>query len=129
MTATAEFVGPASRKPLTLVVKNEYVDDRDLPARTYVALVALARDSVDPTRVIPAALILKAEGHVELPTITFGSNYELDVRSIELDRGLVDALDAGWLSLRGGKLTVTQHAAAPAAADDVRERAQRLFDL
>lgn len=111
------------------LIADDYVAPCDLPARTYVGLVALAGVPVDPARVPPAALILKAEGLVDLPAISFGSNYDLDVRSIELERGLVDALDSGWIRVRNGRVSATELATPPLTSEAARARAQKLFAL
>lgn len=128
MTATAELF-ELKAPSATALVAGKHVGSRDLPARTYAGLVALTGGPVDPALVAPAALILKAEGLVDLPAISFGSNYDLDVCSIELDRGLVDALDAGWLRVRDARVTATELVPPPLATEAVRARAQELFAL
>jgi hypothetical protein len=129
MTATAELFKLKSATSAIAPVAADHIGSRDLPARTYAALVALTGGSVDPALVAPAALILKAEELVELPEISFGSNYDLDVRSNELDRGLVDALDAGWLRVRDARVSATELVPPPLSTEALRARAQELFAL
>lgn len=129
MTATAQVLELNTKPGPIGIVADGHGDSSDLPARAYSALVALAGAPVDPAFVAPAALILKAEGLVDLPAVSFGSNYDLDVRSIELDRGLVDALDSGWVRVRDGKVSATELVTPPAAAEPAQARAQELFAL
>jgi len=129
MTATAQLLELKSATSAIALVADDHVAPCDVPARTYAGLVALAGAPVDPARVSPAALILKAEGLVNLPAISFGSNYDLDVRSIELDRGLVNALDCGWLHIRDGRVSATELVTPPLTREAARARAQELFAL
>ena len=97
--------------------------------RTYISIVGLARGPVIPECVSTVALILKWERRNEIPAVTFGSNYELSVRSLELERGFADALDYGWIELSGGRVAVRPQFVPPDAPDDVRDRADELFSL
>jgi len=138
MIATAELLELKPQHAPPLLIPAGSAED-DIATLTYAALVGLASDPVDPACIPPAALVLKCEGHIDLPGITFGSSYELDVRSIELDRGLASAVDAGLLTIRAGKVTLTAHGAGtldraamphvPRAAARTRGRADELFAL
>lgn len=44
-----------------------------------------------PSSLTPAALVLSSEGLIDCPQVTFGCNYDLDVRSFELRRGYARA--------------------------------------
>lgn len=120
---------PAADDPLVLVEQRESSDPADRFGQLVVHLVALANGPVDPMRVTPAALLLRDEHLIDLPDVTFGCNYELDVRSFELDQGYVRAIDAGWLILRGGELRVNPHFALPDLDSNVLARAGDLFAL
>src|SRR4051812_21176961 len=50
-----------------------------------VQLVGMSEVPVDPAWISPVALVLREEGLIQLPEVTFGSNYDLDVRSLEIE--------------------------------------------
>lgn len=118
-----------SSASLTLVEDLEN-GEADGFAQLVAHLVALAGGPVEPALIASAALILRDEHLLELPRVTFGCNYDLDVRSFELEQGYVRALNAGWLKLRLRKVTAkskprhVEVCNSPASA-----RAQELFAL
>ncbi len=128
MSATAEL-HEVTTETLLASVEQQSSDPADRFARLVVQLVALADASVDPALITPAALILRDEDLIDLPDVTFGCNYELDVRSFELDRGYVRAIDAGWLKLRSGEVRVNSHFASPDMSCGASARARDLFAL
>ena len=127
MNAPAAFLRGLSEHET--IASEEAVSSAEKQGGAFTSIVALARGPVIPDLVGTVALILKWEGRVEIPTVTFGSNYELSVRSLELERGFADALDYGWIELSGGKVSVRAYFAPPAASDGVRDRADELFAL
>lgn len=129
MSATAVLKDLAAETSLTLVEQPQSSDPADQFAQLVVQLVALAVTPVDPTLITPVALVLRDEHLIDLPDVTFGCNYELDVRSFELDRGYVRAVDAGWLTLRSGEVRVNPQSASPGLDPDVSTRARELIAL
>src|SRR5579862_8495862 len=80
MTASAAVREPVEATAgLTLVERPERLNDRDLFAQLVVDVVALVGSPLNPSLIAPTALILSSEGLVELPGVTFGCNYDLDV--------------------------------------------------
>lgn len=114
---------------LVLIDRPKCTDAADQLGQLVVQLVALAGAPVDPTHITPAALVLRGEDLIDLPHVTFGCNYELDVRSIELDRGYVRAVDSGWLTLRSGEVQVDPEVAPPYVNSDASTRAREVFAL
>jgi hypothetical protein len=104
-------------------------DRADQLGRLVVGIVALVEGQVDPSTIVPAALVLAGEGLVDLPGVTFGCNYDLDVRSFELRRGYARAIDAGWLTLRSRKVSVNPNFAPAPATTAARARATELCSL
>lgn len=127
-TAMQLLERPAERTPFVFGGDLPPSDER-FAAQIVTALVALAAAPLSPELITPAALILKAEGFVDLPAITFGATYSLNIRSYELDSGYARALDSGRLKLRYGKVSVNEHFSPAPAPDEVRTRANELFSL
>jgi hypothetical protein len=129
MTTAAALLERARPLPsLALLDGVSSGDEADAFAGVVVHVVALAGTPVDPALIAPAALVLRDEHLVELSAVSFGCNYDLDVRSFELERGYVRAVDAGWLKLRRGEVSprpgYKTELDAPAAG-----RARELFAL
>lgn len=114
---------------LALVEPAKPLDVVDQLAQLVVDVVALVGEPVDPALIAPAALVLRSEGLVDLPGVTFGCNYDLDVLSFELSRGFTRGIDAGSLLLRARRVSV--NADMPRTAADGRKaaRASELFGL
>lgn len=129
MTATVTLNEMDRRASLTLVEELKSPDRADRFAELVVQLVALAGRPVDPTVIAAAALVLRGEHLAELPRVTFGCNYDLDIRSFELERGLVRAINAGWLTLRSGKVHLHQQLPTPDMDPDASAEARELFAL
>jgi hypothetical protein len=109
-------------------VAAEHADDPvDRFARLVVDIVDLAGAPVDPALIEPVALLLNTEGHLDLPNVTFGSNYDLDVRSRELERGYVRAIDSGWLRLRSGQVEANPRFTSVTRSPDAAKLARYLF--
>jgi hypothetical protein len=98
-------------------------------AALVVDLVALANGPVDPALIAPAALMLREEGLMALPEVTFGCNYNLDVLSFELSRGFTRAVDGGALVLKSGRVSCSSYASPTPASADARKRSQELLAL
>jgi hypothetical protein len=131
MTASAGLEKKRSRRPKLELVENG-TSVVDQYSELVTNLVSLSPTPVDPTMIAPAALILQEEGLVAMPKVTFGCNYELDVRSIELDRGYVRAMDSGWLRLHHGRVSVSERfsrAHAIRRTPQADARALELFSL
>jgi hypothetical protein len=129
MTATVTLNEVDRRASLTLVDELKSPDQEDRFAELVVQLVALAGRPVDPSLIAAGALVLRAEHLAKLPRVTFGCNYDLDIRSFELERGLVRAINAGWLTLRSGKVQVHQPLPKPDLDSDTSAEARKLFAL
>ena len=130
MTASAAVREPVEASAaLALAHPQERSDDPDLFAQFVVDVVALAGSPVNPSLIAPAALMLRAEQLDDLPCITFGCNYDLDVRSFELERGYVRAIDSGWLTLRLSEVRVHPRVASSRVDGDATARAAELFAL
>lgn len=114
-TAVAEREGPQLS-----AVRSE--DDRF--GRIVVEIVQLAADAANPDLIAPVGLILSRAGLIAAEGVTFGCDYGLNVRSIELARGYVHARSMSWLRLRGGRVHVTE--AAPPASRELDEAAATL---
>jgi len=106
-----------------------HVEPADQHAQLIVALVALVDGPVDPSALVPAALVLSCEGFVSLPGVTFGCNYDLDVRSFELRQGYARAIDGGRLTLHSRKISVNPNFRPHPADAEARARATELFSL
>lgn len=129
MTAIAALhQSTAAETVLASIEQVAYVDRADQLAQRVVAVAALVDEPVDPSAIAPAALVLRAEGLVDLPGITFGCNYDLDVLSFELSRGYTRAIDAGWLTLRSRRVSVNP-SFARGANSEACDRARELFAL
>jgi hypothetical protein len=94
-----------------------------------VKLVALSHEAVDPSAIVPAAFILSREGLLQVDEVTFGSNYDLDVRSFELERGYARAVDGGWLILRSQKVAANRGLLSESGDGTASTRAAELFSL
>lgn len=136
MTASAPLCATRdSERTLALVEPDRVpVDDPgvggvDQLARLVVEILALAEGPVDPSVLTPAALVLSREGLIDCPQVTFGCNYDLDVRSFELRRGYARAVDAGWLTLRSRKVSVNPNFQPRRANAAARARATELYSL
>lgn len=66
-------------------------------AAVVVQLVRLAGGRVRSSAFEPAALLLVREGVLDGSGVTFGCDYDLNIRSRELRRGYVRAVDSGDL--------------------------------
>ena len=130
MTASAAVREPAEAPAgLTLIERPEQPNDPDLFAQLVVGVVALVGSPVNPSLIAPAALVLRSEGLVDLPGVTFGCNYDLAVRSFELERGYVRAIDSGWLRLRLGEVRVHSRVVPSSVDGKAAARAAELFAL
>lgn len=100
-------------------------------ARIVVKIVQMAGCPVDPDLLDPVALILQRACLIKADGVTFGCDYDLNVRSIELARGYIHAIDVSWLRREKQMVTVSPHARMPLAAIDARasEFARELFSL
>jgi len=127
VTATAQLAERSvAEQGLTLV---EQIDPINRLAQSVVGVVALAGTPVDSSAIAPAALILRDEGFVDLPGVTFGCNYDLGVLSFELSRGYTRAIDAGWLKLRARKVSANPNAKPRTMTGAASARAAELFAL
>lgn len=131
MTASVELEQAHKPRPaLELIVAPGSTADQ--LAELVAGLVSLVDAPVDPKLINPAALVLQAEDLLDLTGVTFGCNYELDIRSIELDRGYVRAIDAGWLKLRRGTVTASARFSQTRLAGSAQQagaRGRELFAL
>lgn len=112
----------AVREPRSALIEQPTLRDDLEPELGYAAIVAriidLAGGSLDPMLINPLALMLREEELVEMHGVSFGSDYALSVRSIELERGYTVALCHGWLRPENRRATLTGSAATRLATAD-----------
>lgn len=95
-----------------------------------IELVRLAGGRLETWAFEPAALLLVRAGALDGAGLTFGSDYDLHVRSRELRRGFVEALGSGRLAATSSEMWLTQPAPAVEPADDERSQfARTIFAL
>src|ERR1700719_885134 len=85
----------------------EVVDPRDTLAFLVVQLLRLAGGSVEAVALEPAALVLSREGLLDCTGVTYGCDYDLEIRSFDLRRGYVRALDAGSIVSDGRLISLS----------------------
>jgi hypothetical protein len=72
----------------------------------------------------PCALVLAREGALDADGVSFGCDYDLNIRSRELRRGYVRAVDTGRLVANGREILLGRRpAAAELPPDDADEDA------
>jgi hypothetical protein len=108
--AASPWVAPRSsgdsRAPLAVVTERASAD-------TYAGIVATVVELVgapaDPLLINPLALILVREGLIDADGVTFGCDYDLNIRSIELERGYASAVNRGWLTRKKRLVSLSVH--------------------
>jgi len=106
------------------VLAPEAVDQADGFASLVVRLVHLAGGRIETWAFETVALVLVREGALDAAGVSFGCDYDLNIRSRELRRGYVRAVDIGWLIANGREMWLGREpAGTERPADETREEA------
>lgn len=108
----------------TLPAELEAADEAEAYASLAVRLVYLVGGRIETWAFEPCALVLTREGALDPEGISFGCDYDLNIRSRELRRGYVRAVDTGRLMGNGREIWLGREpAAAELPIDDAGEAA------
>jgi len=128
MAAVLEQPTSTPRRQTTVVVARDPNALADLVLR----IVFLAGGRVKSWALEPAALVLVRAGILDGTGLTFGSDYDLSVRSREICRGFTRAVDSFRLSANLSEMWLSDSTAESLAAEideEAVERARELVDL
>lgn len=100
-------------------------------AQIVCEIVRLVGQPANPDLLDPAALILSRAELISADDVTFGCDYNLNVKSIELAEGYVYACSMNWLYSERGHVTVSEVAPISPAepSEKARQLAAELFSL
>jgi hypothetical protein len=107
-----------------LIAAPKSADQADAYASLAVRLVYLVGGRIETWAFEPCALVLAREGALDSDGISFGCDYDLNIRSRELRRGYVRAVDTGLLMGNGREIWLGREpTAAELPIDDAGEDA------
>jgi hypothetical protein len=107
-----------------LIAAPKGADQADVYASLAVRLVHLVGGRIETWAFEPCALVLAREGAFDSDGVSFGCDYDLNIRSRELRRGYVRAVDTGRLVANGREICLGRRpTAAELPSDDAYEEA------